>query len=1174
MSTTDRQNRLLLAEDWKRVYQSFRNADFQSYDFDNLRRTMISYLRENYPEDYNDYIESSEYLALIDLIAFLGQNISYRIDLNARENFLELAERRESVLRLARLLSYNPKRNQAANGLLKFDTVSSTEEIYDSNGTNLSGQTVIWNDISNQDWYEQFIKVLNAALPANAVYGRPVKTDTVNGISAEQYRVNGVNTDVPVFSFSKNVDGKSTQFEIVSTDIGTGDITEESPLPGNNFAFLYRDDGQGAGSNNTGFFAHFRQGRLDQGDFTINKPTTNQVVSIDATNINNSDTWLYKLDTIGNESELWTKVDAVEGNNVVYNSISKNIRNIYSVLTRVEDRISLIFSDGTFGALPKGSFKVYYRVSDNRNFIITPEELINISVSIPYQSKTGTSEKLTIGMSLKYTIDNGTTSETNEEIKSNAPATYYTQNRMITGEDYNVAPLAVNQEIVKVKSVNRTSSGISRYYDLLDATGKYSKTNLYGKDGIIYTQLLTSKENFTWVTRTDIEGVIKNQIERILRDYKIKNFYYAQFAKILVSDLGARWNQVTKAQNLTTGYFTDADQSLLSVGSFTASTLQYLEPGSMLKFVAPTGYHFMPDGTIMAGAANHPGATTYKWTKVISVSGPGTTNTVDGAGPIILNDIIPGPINGDLSTAPLLEEIKPVFTTSIETQIQTQIIDQIFTYKSFGLRYDFQTNTWRVVLESNLDTLSPFSTGKTGDLTNQNLDASWILLFETDGETYTITYRGQRYVFESDREIRFYYDSSDKVFDPLTNEIVKDKISLMSINTKPSSTGYDLMPFTVPFDWEIVAEYRDKEGYVDSKKVEVGFLDSDDDGVVDDPEIFDKFITQDETHKWIFLKSYTTTDNVDDFRYVGQTEENIQVVANEQEIIDNGPGSYPDGSVFYIIDKNIFKTYNVADDVLELNVDYRAYRGRDNIIFQYEHAADESNRIDPSSSNIIDVYMLTRQYDTLFRQYLQGAISTKPKAPSTDALFTNFGEEINKIKSISDEVIYHPVKYKVLFGNEASDDLKAMFKIVKNPDKVVNENELKANVIRAINEFFAIENWEFGDTFYFTELSTYVMTSLAPDLAAFVIVPTQESLTFGSMFEVRSEADEVFISSATVDNIEVISSLTASKLKAAGAIVTDQVAVASNTSGVVSASGVNITNTSNNSNSSSSSGGY
>ena len=90
---------------------------------------MIAYLRENYPEDFNDYIESSEYLALIDLIAFLGQNLSYRMDLNARENFLELADRRESVLRLARLLSYNATRNQCANGLLKVVAVSTSENV-------------------------------------------------------------------------------------------------------------------------------------------------------------------------------------------------------------------------------------------------------------------------------------------------------------------------------------------------------------------------------------------------------------------------------------------------------------------------------------------------------------------------------------------------------------------------------------------------------------------------------------------------------------------------------------------------------------------------------------------------------------------------------------------------------------------------------------------------------------------------------------------------------------------------------------------------------------------------------------------------------------------------------------------------------------------------------------
>ena len=230
MSSTDRQNRLLVAEDWKRIYQSYRNADFKSYDFDNLRRTMINYIRQNYPEDFNDYIESSEYLALIDLIAFLGQNIAFRTDLNARENFLELAERRESVLRLARLLSYNPKRNQAANGLLKIESVSTSESVRDSNNLNLENQTIVWNDPSNPNWQEQFTKILNAALPVNNSIGRPAKKDTVAGIPTEQYRLNSANTDLPVYGFNKTISGSTSKFEIVSTDVEAGQIKEEAPF--------------------------------------------------------------------------------------------------------------------------------------------------------------------------------------------------------------------------------------------------------------------------------------------------------------------------------------------------------------------------------------------------------------------------------------------------------------------------------------------------------------------------------------------------------------------------------------------------------------------------------------------------------------------------------------------------------------------------------------------------------------------------------------------------------------------------------------------------------------------------------------------------------------------------------------------------------------------------------
>lgn len=1127
MSSTDRQNRLLVAEDWKRIYQSYRNADFKSYDFDNLRRTMISYLRENYPEDFNDYIESSEYLALIDLIAFLGQNIAFRMDLNARENYLELAERRESVLRLARLLSYNPKRNTPANGLLKVSSVSTTESFVDSNNINLADQTIIWNDPANPNWYEQFIKVINRALPVNGTIGRSIKKETIDGVPTEMYRINSNNSDVPLFSFSKPIDGTTAQFEIVSTDISDSEIFEESPLPGNKFAIVYREDGRGSGSANTGFFSHFRQGTLDSGAFSIGNPSTNQTVSIDATNINNKDVWLYKLNSSGIEDELWTKVDAVEGNNIIYNSLSKKIRNIYSVLTRVNDRISLIFSDGVFGNLPQGDFKTYFRTSKNSNLIITPPDMRGVSIDINYVSKLGKVETLTFVYELKYTIDNASTTESSLNIKQRAPATYYTQNRLITAEDYQIGPLSVSQEIIKTKSVNRTTSGISRYFDLVDATGKYSKTNLFGTDGILYKEILDTKEKFTFATQTDIEGVIINTIQPILGGKKIRNYYSSEFPKIDTSDLNIKWNQVTKDTNLTTGYFTNINVIKQTLGNFTTSLLKLVKIGASIKFQAPDGKHFTPEGTLKDGAANYLGSTSYKWVKIVNVNGNGTLNNNDGSGPVLVNDVIP--------TDALLVEIRPSVTSIVQDDVKTQIVDQVFAYKTFGLRFDRDLGHWRLVSEANLDVTSAFSIGKTGDVTGQKLDSSWLLKFTTDGETYDIDYRGSRYIFESDKEIRFYFDSSDKIYNNLTGKVVKDKITVLNNNNKPDS----IENFTIDHNWEVTEEYRDSVGYVNSKKVQVTFFDNDDDGVVDDPQVFEEVVAplSNPTKKYVFVKKFTTTDGVTDFNYISNDTLNIVVLQNKS--VQGALSLYDDGQIFYYIDEDIFEVYNKTTGLLSISTDYKAYLGRENIKFHYVHAADDSTRIDPSSSNFIDTYLLTRSYDTLFRQWLDGVITKKPLPPSSDQLYASYGSDINKIKSVSDEVVYHAVKYRVLFGSKAESSLQAKFKIVKNPDLVLNDNDVKSRIVGFINQFFALENWDFGEKFYFSELSTFIMQRMAPDIVTFLIVPEDASQTFGSLYEIKSEVDEIFISGATVNDLQIIDAVTANRLMASGNILTN-----------------------------------
>ena len=436
MTIPSTNTKLLITEDWKKIYQSFRNADFKSYDFDTLRRVMIQYLRENYPEDFNDYTDSSEYIALIDLIAFMGQNLSFRIDLNARENFLETAQRRDSILRLAQLVSYVPKRNVPASGFLKLVSISTTDSVIDNNGVNLANSAIGWGDNTNPNWYGQFIAVFNSCLPDVKLFGSPNERATINGVLCEQYQINSSNTDLPIYGFSKSVDGTSMNFEIVPTFFSNQTtIQEQPPLPGNNFSILYKNDNGGASSPNTGFFAHFKQGAISFVDFNVDIPTSNQIIGVNTTNINDTDVWLWNLNSSGNYSTLWTKTDSLVGNNIIYNSLNKSVRNIYSVSSRDQDQIDLNFADGVFGNLPSGKFRLFYRQSNGLTYTIKPEHMSGIVINLPYRNKIGQNHTLTLIFGLQYIVNNSSGAESNTSIQSNAPQSYYLQNRMVTAED-------------------------------------------------------------------------------------------------------------------------------------------------------------------------------------------------------------------------------------------------------------------------------------------------------------------------------------------------------------------------------------------------------------------------------------------------------------------------------------------------------------------------------------------------------------------------------------------------------------------------------------------------------------------------------------------------------------------------------------------------------------------
>ena len=1162
MATTDRQNRLLVAEDWRKIYQSFQQADFKSYDFETLRRTMIAYLQENYPDDFNDFVESSEYVALIDLIAYISQALSFRVDLNARENFLETAERRNSILRLARLINYNAKRNKPATGLLKIDSISTTQDITDSTGTNISNQTIIWNDSANSNYREQFTAIFNAANQTGQLFGSPRENGKIGGIDTEVYTLASNQNGLPIFNFTKTVGGIGRSFEIVSSSIDDSEsVYEPAPIEGTGMTYTYRSDGSGDSSNNTGFFFLFKQGILQSTDFDVDTANTNFVKSIDVNNINDSDVWLYNLDQFGQISKSWTKVPSLSGNNAIYNSLSKSVRDIYNVITKNNDSIDLVFGDGNFSNLPIGSFRTYYRVSDNDKYSLQSADMQNITADIGYIDANGSQQTLSVVMSLKSSVYNSAASESNESIKERAGQVYYSQNRMITAEDYQVVPLTASQEIVKVRSVNRSASGISRAKEILDPTGAYSNVSVFAEDGILYREETSPTFTFTFNNRSDVQSTLDTNVEPKLKQAYSRQFYYDKYDTQSLTSLTATWNSTTTTTNTNTGYFTSG--GALATGTSATSNLKYAKTGALVKFTSPDTRTFLNGTLVTAGTEN---AEDRSWAKISAVTGDGSNgglgNLSSGLGPITLGDIIP---NGSI-----LSSVIPNFTTSFSAALEKDIIDRVESYEEFGLRYDIDSEEWRVITSSNLSTSSVFSLTNQGNTTGTNIDASWWFKFTNDGNTYTVTYRKMEYIFESEAQNKFHYDLEERIYDYKTGKVVKDTVKILKTNSIVSSgnsIGY-------PITWQVTDTVTEADGFQDNRKIKVGFLDNDDDGVVDNPELFDIFIEPETSiaTKFVFFEKYISYDSIERFKPYAST--NFITRKNETDINLNTT-AYTDGQLFYFYDsaEDVIKSYSSTTNTLTTTTDYIVRRGRSSIDFQYKHHAGQETRIDPSVSNIIDTYLLERTYDNLYRVWLQDG-GTKPTPSTSDQLRINYSGILNPLKSLSDQIIYHPVKYNLLFGTTAIERLQATFKVVKNSKTNVTDAVIKTRVIAAINEFFALDNWDFGDTFYFTELAAYIHNQLAPDLLTVVIVPNESEQGFGSLFQINSAADEIFISGATVDDVSIITALGANQLAASGTVVTSTSTATTNTTTGSAVSGSTTTGSGSSSSSGSSGAGY
>ncbi len=182
-------------------------ADYTSKDFDGLKASMLDYAAQVFPE-WQSRSEGDFGVVLVELMAYMGDVLSYYTDRVQDEAYLSTATQRQSVLQIASLLGYLPSNGTPATGTVQMTTATgSANPVLVPQGTE-----VTTDYIDAYDGPLTFETTQDATLPAGGTstvavpvaHGvtRPMFTvATSNGLPGQQYRL----PDISILTDTINV---------------------------------------------------------------------------------------------------------------------------------------------------------------------------------------------------------------------------------------------------------------------------------------------------------------------------------------------------------------------------------------------------------------------------------------------------------------------------------------------------------------------------------------------------------------------------------------------------------------------------------------------------------------------------------------------------------------------------------------------------------------------------------------------------------------------------------------------------------------------------------------------------------------------------------------------------------------------------------------------------------
>lgn len=102
---------------------------YTNRDFDSIKTDLVQYAKRYYPDTYRDFNEASFGSLMLDTVAYVGDILSFYLDYQVNESFLDSAAEFSNVVRLSKQLGYKYQGIPAATGLAAFFAIVPANEV-------------------------------------------------------------------------------------------------------------------------------------------------------------------------------------------------------------------------------------------------------------------------------------------------------------------------------------------------------------------------------------------------------------------------------------------------------------------------------------------------------------------------------------------------------------------------------------------------------------------------------------------------------------------------------------------------------------------------------------------------------------------------------------------------------------------------------------------------------------------------------------------------------------------------------------------------------------------------------------------------------------------------------------------------------------------------------------